>query len=114
MVLLTQKGSMNNAKAVDALHKTFDRRNTHPLSAELSEPPEAWAGKFAELAAECKLGCPLGNPIKLGSQRCRQWPIHMGKGNNITNTGVKRLHNNVSVCPTHLSVKERNLQMGRL
>ena len=58
---------MNNAKAVDALHKTFDRRNTHPLPAELSEPPEAWAGKFAELAAECKLGLSFEEAFRLVS-----------------------------------------------
>lgn len=65
MVLLAQKGKMNNAKVADALHKTFERRNTHPLPEALPEPPEAWADKFAELAAECKLGLSFEEAFRL-------------------------------------------------
>ena len=67
MVLLTQKGSMNSTKVLDALRKTFERRDTHPLPEELPEPPEAWADKFAELAAECKLGLSFEETFRLVS-----------------------------------------------
>jgi len=67
MVLLTQKGDMDSTKVLDALHKTFERRNTHLLPAELPNPPEVWAGKFAELAAECKLGLSFADAFRLVS-----------------------------------------------
>ena len=67
MVLLIQKGSMDNAKVLDALRKTFDRRNTHPLPVKLPEPPKAWTYKFAEVAAECKLELDFKDAFRLVS-----------------------------------------------
>ena len=34
----------------------------------------------------------------------------MGKGNNIANVGVKRLHNDVSVCLAFTTVKDGNME----
>lgn len=66
MVLLIQVG-MDTAKVIEALHMTFNKRNTHPLPPELPFPPQEWLKKFDSLASECKLDLSLEDAFKLAS-----------------------------------------------
>ena len=55
LVLLTGDNLLDQAKTFNALHLTFERRNTHPLPASLNPPPEEWQRPFEALAKECGL-----------------------------------------------------------
>ena len=54
MVLLIRLG-LNNGKTRMAIHRTFDRRDTHLMPDKLTLPPEAWKRPFAMLAAGCSV-----------------------------------------------------------
>jgi hypothetical protein len=45
----------DNADIRAALEATFQRRNTHPVPAELPPPPESWTLTFAAMAREAEL-----------------------------------------------------------
>ena len=66
IVLLIQVG-MDTAKVTEALHMTFNKRNTHPLPQELPFPPQEWLKKFDILISECKLDLSLEDAFKLAS-----------------------------------------------
>lgn len=55
LALLTGDNRLDQARAFNALHLTFERRNTHPLPAGLNDPPEEWQTPFQALAKECGL-----------------------------------------------------------
>ena len=65
MVLLVQGKGMNDAKALEALHKTFHLRKTHALPAELTFPPNGWKEKFLKLAKDCELDAGFADSFKL-------------------------------------------------
>ncbi|HNS51848.1 MAG TPA: nucleotidyl transferase AbiEii/AbiGii toxin family protein [Anaerolineae bacterium] len=56
LVLLVHSGLLGTREVRQALEATFRARATHPLQAELPEPPEAWSEPYRALAAE--LGIP--------------------------------------------------------
>lgn len=55
LALLTGDNRLDQARVFNALHLTFERRNTHPLPASLNQPPEEWQKPFQALAKECGL-----------------------------------------------------------
>jgi hypothetical protein len=55
LTLLIRSGVLDSNRAIEALKRTFERRNTHPLPNALNEPPEAWTTPFAAMAQECSL-----------------------------------------------------------
>lgn len=65
LVLLVKSNDLDKDKVLDALHKTFTKRNTHKLPAALPSPPEQWTEKFADLAAECRLETTLEDAYQL-------------------------------------------------
>lgn len=65
MVLLIQEGSMKTAKVLEALHMTFNKRNTHPLPSELPVPPQEWLKRFDSLTTECQLVITLADAFEL-------------------------------------------------
>ena len=67
MALLTQKGSMDDAKVMSALNETFDWRDTHPLPSVLPTPPDEWKDKYVELATECGLALNFKDAFRLVS-----------------------------------------------
>ena len=44
MVLLVRSGNLSRPKVLDALRQTFERRETHPMPSEISEPPRGGRG----------------------------------------------------------------------
>ena len=56
MVLLIRGGSLEPKLVADAIQKTFARRVTHSIPAEITAPPSDWAPPFLALARECGLG----------------------------------------------------------
>jgi hypothetical protein len=46
-------GELDRKRILDALHLTFERRETHPLPAVLDAPPSEWTIPFQALATEC-------------------------------------------------------------
>jgi hypothetical protein len=55
LVLLIETGPPELGRVVKALRATFATRNTHPLPASLSPPPESWKEDFATMAAEARI-----------------------------------------------------------
>lgn len=55
MVLLIRSGTLDAARVVECLRRTFARRDTHPFPRTLEAPPESWTAPFATLAEECAL-----------------------------------------------------------
>lgn len=55
LVLLIETNSVKPAEVSEAVHATFERRNTHPIPAELPDPPAVWAEEFAALSVEASL-----------------------------------------------------------
>ena len=51
--LLIGGGELDRQRILDALHLTFERRETHPLPAVLDAPPSEWTIPFQALAKEC-------------------------------------------------------------
>jgi hypothetical protein len=56
LVLLVHSGLLDVSKVKQALEATFQARATHPLRAELPQPPTAWSETYRALATE--LGLP--------------------------------------------------------
>jgi len=55
MLLLIKEGRLHRAQTITALHKTFQRRKTHPLDMNVVQPPLSWKKPFAAQATECGL-----------------------------------------------------------
>ena len=55
LVLLIESGRLDKRRILDALRLTFERRDTHELSAALIPPPAEWQVPFQALAEECGL-----------------------------------------------------------
>ena len=55
MALLIGSGGMDKQRIMNALHLTFERRETHDLPTVLLPPPEEWLIPFQTLAKECAL-----------------------------------------------------------
>lgn len=55
MVLLIDQGSIDKAKLLNCIQKTFRIRNTHQIPERLSVPPVFWRIPFAEIAISCQI-----------------------------------------------------------
>lgn len=55
LALLVRSGTLDTARVIESLQRTFARRNTHPLPTSLDGPPDNWALPFAAMAEECSL-----------------------------------------------------------
>src|SRR5580693_3589777 len=55
LALLVRSGTLDAARVIESLQRTFARRNTHPLPTSLDGPPDNWTLPFAAMAAECSL-----------------------------------------------------------
>ncbi|MDX6769096.1 MAG: nucleotidyl transferase AbiEii/AbiGii toxin family protein [Elusimicrobiota bacterium] len=55
LFLLLKSGTLDAGRVGPAVRATFERRKTHPLPDDLSQPPAAWKVPFQTLAAECGL-----------------------------------------------------------
>jgi len=51
--LLIDGGELDRQRILDALHLTFERRETHPLPTVLNAPPPEWMIPFQALVEEC-------------------------------------------------------------
>jgi hypothetical protein len=56
LALLVRSGIMDTERVAEAIRRTFARRGTHTLPADLAPPPENWVAPFAAMAEECSLG----------------------------------------------------------
>jgi hypothetical protein len=65
MALLIRDLQLDPERAKEAVELTFSRRDSHPLSSVLSEPPLNWARPFAELATETKLSLAMDDAFEL-------------------------------------------------
>jgi hypothetical protein len=61
LILLVRSGTLDSTRIRAALHRTFARRNTHRLPAQLDEPPLDWGLPFATMAEECSIKVSLGD-----------------------------------------------------
>lgn len=59
LALLIGSGGLNQARLLDALRLTFDRRKTHDLPSVLAPPPAEWQVPFAAVARECGVSTDL-------------------------------------------------------
>jgi hypothetical protein len=59
LALLIGSGGLDQARLIDALRLTFDRRKTHELPSVLLPPPAKWQTPFAAVARECGLSTDL-------------------------------------------------------
>jgi hypothetical protein len=59
LTLLSRDSHVDKLRVLNALRDTFERRNTHTLSATLIAPPEKWRIPFEALAVECRLQVSL-------------------------------------------------------
>jgi hypothetical protein len=55
LALLIGSGGLDKQRILDALHLTFERRETHDLPVDLVPPPADWQIPFQALAEECGL-----------------------------------------------------------
>ena len=59
LALLIGPGELDEAKLLEALRLTFDRRKTHALPSVLEPPPAEWQIPFAAVAPECGVSTDL-------------------------------------------------------
>lgn len=59
LALLIGSGGLDEARLMDALRLTFDRRKTHELPSVLAPPPAEWQIPFAAVARECGVSTDL-------------------------------------------------------
>lgn len=57
LLIMTQE--IDAKKLNNTLASTFQRRNTHPLSFNLSPPPPTWGASFAAMANECGISAGM-------------------------------------------------------
>jgi hypothetical protein len=55
LILLIRSGDLQDDRLREAVRRTFERRRTHSIPADLPQPPEAWTTQFQELSKECGL-----------------------------------------------------------
>lgn len=55
LYLLAASGTLDRGRCAEALRRTFERRATHELPAELAPPPPEWARPFRAMADECEI-----------------------------------------------------------
>jgi hypothetical protein len=55
MLLLIREGRLDSARTQEALRRTFRRRDTHAIPAEVPLPPADWTKPFSALAKSCGL-----------------------------------------------------------
>jgi predicted nucleotidyltransferase component of viral defense system len=65
MVLLTRMGTMDKSLLQQAISATFRLRGTHPVPANLPEPPAFWTAAFLVLARECQLELTLSDALQI-------------------------------------------------
>lgn len=63
LVLLIEKCALEPVSLHDAIEKTFRRRKTHEVPAELETPPEAWQARYKSMAEECGIPGDLHTAI---------------------------------------------------
>ncbi len=61
LLLLVRAGGLSQANLAEAVHLTFERRQTHPVPTTLVPPPASWETQFRKLAADCGLSSDLEN-----------------------------------------------------
>ena len=61
LLLLVRSGTLDASRIRQALHRTFARRDTHRLPAQLDHPPKDWSTPFAKMAEECSVQASLGD-----------------------------------------------------
>lgn len=54
-LFLLMRTEMEPRRLRESIERTFSRRATHPVPAELAPPPESWRDRFAELAVQCDI-----------------------------------------------------------
>jgi predicted nucleotidyltransferase component of viral defense system len=69
ILLLIERGTLETGKLADALTKTFQRRKTHPIPADLPEPPDSWSTPFKKMAEMSG----LSNELRPAIERARQF-----------------------------------------
>jgi predicted nucleotidyltransferase component of viral defense system len=69
ILLLIERGTLENDRLADALYQTFQRRKTHPIPTDLPEPPDLWSTPFKKIAETS--GLP--NDLKSAIERVRQF-----------------------------------------
>lgn len=74
LVLLVHSSLVEAAQVRQALQATFSFRATHPLMAELPEPPEIWSESFQALAIE--LGLPVQDLEQAHTYLSAFWRSH--------------------------------------
>jgi hypothetical protein len=74
LVLLVHSGLLEATEVKQGLEMTFRVRATHPLTAELPKPPEAWSESFRALASE--LGLPVQNLEQAHAYLSTFWQSH--------------------------------------
>jgi hypothetical protein len=74
LVLLVHSGLLEATEVKQGLEMTFRVRATHPLTAELPKPPEAWSESFRALASE--LGLPVQNLEQAHAYLSTFWRSH--------------------------------------
>jgi hypothetical protein len=55
LALLIECKSLKSARVLEAVVKTFARRNTHPVPDTLEPPPASWTERFITMAKECNI-----------------------------------------------------------
>lgn len=68
MILLIQSGTLDAPAADEAILRTFNRRNTHPIPITLEPPPLDWSMPFERLADECGLDASVSKAFAELSQ----------------------------------------------
>jgi predicted nucleotidyltransferase component of viral defense system len=65
MVLLARLRTMDKSLLQQAISATFSLRGTHPVPADLPEPPAFWTAPFLLLARECQLELTLSDALQI-------------------------------------------------
>ena len=68
MVLLINKGDLDDNHLRDAILKTFKRRATHPIPKVIPDPPEFWTTVYQDMADECGLSVDIEDGLESVSQ----------------------------------------------
>lgn len=55
LVLFIERGELDPAAIVSAVHETFTRRGTHPVPDTLDPPPSSWTDEFPPMAEQAGL-----------------------------------------------------------
>lgn len=55
LVLFIERGELDQATVVTAVHETFARRGTHPVPDTLDPPPPSWTDEFPPMAEQAGL-----------------------------------------------------------